>query len=125
MLVQHTIRYGFGLIVLGLASYFLTSTPSNTALIPAAFGVPILICGFVARNEARRKHALHVTSLLALLGIFGTVSGLLKLPGLLIGNPVPRPGAVIAQSIMAVASMWYFWLCLQSFIEARRRRRGV
>ena len=54
-----TRTFGLILIVLGLASYFLTGRVSVTALIPAFFGSVFIILALVARNESARKHAMH------------------------------------------------------------------
>jgi len=57
------------LIVLGVASYQLTGRTSLTAMIPAFFGVVLLVCAFVARSsEAARKHAMHAAVAVGLLG---------------------------------------------------------
>src|SRR5258708_27140259 len=97
---------------------------SPTALIPAAFGVLLAIFGVLARDDKRRKMAMHVAVVVGLLGFLGTLSGLIKLPTLLSGGIVQRPAAVIAQSIMAVLMAIYVALCVKPFIDARRRRAG-
>ena len=120
-----TIGFGIVLIVLGLGGYFGTDRVSLTALIPAAFGLLLVIFGALARDEKRRKLAMHIAVTVGLLGFLGTVSGLVKLPTLLSGGEVARPAAVIAQSIMAVLMAIYVAMCVKSFIDARRRRAGA
>ena len=120
-----TIGFGIVLIVLGLGGYFGTDRVSLTALIPAAFGLLLVIFGALARDEKRRKMAMHIAVTIGLLGFLGTVSGLVKLPTLLSGGEVARPAAVIAQSIMAVLMAVYVGMCVKSFIDARRRRAGA
>ena len=61
-----TRTFGLILIVLGLASYFLTGRVSVTALIPAFFGAVFVILALVARNESARKHAMHAAVALGL-----------------------------------------------------------
>lgn len=112
--------FGVALILLGLGAYFLSDTTSFTALIPAFFGAPLLGLGALARNERFRKHAMHGAMGLALLGLFGTFGGLLKLPTLLAGGELARPTAVLVQSIMAVLSIGYLAVGIKSFIAARR-----
>jgi fluoride ion exporter CrcB/FEX len=124
-LANTTIGFGIVLIVLGLGGYFGTDRVSPTALIPAAFGLLLLIFGALARDEKRRKLAMHIAVTVGLLGFLGTVSGLVKLPTLLSGGEVARPAAVIAQSIMAVLMAVYVGMCVKSFIDARRRRAGA
>jgi hypothetical protein len=117
-----TIGIAIALIVLGLGGYFGTGTPSLTALIPALFGVILLALGALARNPSRRKLAMHVAVVVGLLGLLGSLRGLIKLPDLLGGGAVERPAAVIAQSVMAVLLGIYVALCIKSFIDARRTR---
>jgi hypothetical protein len=117
-----TIVFGILLILLGLGGWFGSGGASMTALIPAAFGIVLLILGVIARNEKVRKHAMHVAVIVGLLGFFGSASGLLSLPAVLSGEPVERPAAVISKSIMAVLSLLYVARCVKSFIDARRNR---
>jgi hypothetical protein len=121
-LATTTIGFGVVLILLGLGGYFGTDMVSLTALIPAAFGLLLVIFGILARDDKRRKLAMHIAVTVGLLGFLGTVPGLLKLPTLLSGGVVQRPPAVIAQSIMAVLMAIYVGMCVKSFIDARRRR---
>ncbi len=115
-----TIGLGFVLIALGLGSYFGTGRASVTALIPAFFGLPLLILGLVARNERRRKTAIPIAVGIGLLGFAGTVTGLTKLPVLLTGGELARPAAVAVQSAMAIVCVIFVLLCVGSFIKARR-----
>jgi len=108
-----------------LGGYFGSDRVSLTALIPAAFGLLLVIFGALARDEKRRKMAMHIAVTIGLLGFLGTVSGLLQLPTLLSGGVVERPGAVVSKSIMAVLMAIYVGMCVKSFIDARRRRAGA
>jgi len=121
MLANKTIATGVALIVLGLAGYFGAGAASLTALIPAAFGVVLAALGAAARNDARRKLAMHIAVVVGLIGFFGSVSGLLKLPRLVAGDEVARPLAVVAQSVMALLTAYFVVLCVKSFIDARRK----
>ncbi len=117
-----TIAFGAALILLGLASYVLTEGVSVTALIPAFFGVPLLLAGVLARNERYRMHSMHAAAALGLLGFLGSAPGLIALLTLASGGQVARPAAVIAQSIMAILMATFVALCVKSFREARRQR---
>jgi len=117
-----TIAYGALLIGLGLSGYFGSGRVSITALIPVFFGVPIVILGIVARNEKLRKHAMHGTVLLALLGFFGSARGLSGAVVFLGGGQLERPGAAIAQLVMAFLSLIYIGIAIRSFVSARRNR---
>jgi hypothetical protein len=117
-----TILFAVLLIILGIAGYIPTSAP--TALIPAAVGVLLLICGVLARREGMRKHAMHAAAAIALIGLLGSVGGLIKLPTVINGTATGRPAAIIAQSIMAVLMTVFVALCVRSFIAARKNRIG-
>ena len=111
-----TIALGVALIVLGLAGYFLTGAVSLTALIPAAFGLVIALAGVLARDDRMRKHAMHAAVLVALLGFLGSIRGVLQIGALLDGTAA-RPAAVVAQTIMAVLTLGYIVIAVQSFIR--------
>ncbi len=115
-----TIGLGLVLIVLGLGGYFGTGRESVTALIPAFFGLPLLILGLIACNERRRRIAIPIAFGIGLLGVAGTVRGLMKLPVLLTGGELERPTAVAVQAAMAIVCLVFVLLCVWSFIKARR-----
>ena len=117
-----TIALGVALIILGLAGYFLTGAASLTALIPAAFGLVIALSGLIARDERRRKHAMHAAVVVALLGFLGSVRGLLQIGDVFDGTAA-RPPAVIAQTIMAVLTLAYIVMAVRSFVKARTVNR--
>ncbi len=116
-----TLALGVVLIILGLAGYFLTGGVSLTALIPAAFGLVIALAGLLARDEGKRKHAMHAAVAFALLGFLGSVRGVLQIGALLAGTAA-RPAAVVSQTLMAVLTLGYIVMAVRSFIEARKRR---
>ena len=116
-----TIALGVVLIVLGLTGYFLTGAASVTALIPAFFGIVIALLGLVARDERRRKHAIHGAVFIALLGFLGSARGLLGIGDVFAGTAA-RPAAVISQSLMALLTLGYIVMAVRSFIAARRSR---
>jgi len=116
-----TIALGVALIVLGLAGYFLTGMASVTALIPAFFGTVIALAGLIARDERKRKHAMHAAVAIALIGFLGSIRGLLQI-GSVFDGTAARPAAVISQAIMAVLTLGYVVMGVRSFIAARRSR---
>ena len=118
-----TVGLGVALIILGLAGYFRTGAASVTALIPAAFGIVIVVAGLIGRDERRRKHAIHVAVVVALLGLLGSVRGLLQIGDVFAGTAA-RPAAVVSQAVMAVLTLGYVILAVRSFIAARRSRDG-
>lgn len=113
---------GVALMCLGVGGYMLTHGVSWTALIPAAFGVMLLLLGAWGRDERRRKTAMHVAVAVGLLGLAGSARGLMSLPTLLSGGNVERPAAVYSQSMMALVLSAYLVLAIRSFVRARRGR---
>lgn len=113
-----TIVFGLVLTLLGLTGYFLTGTSSFTALIPAAFGLLLLVLGFIARSEATRKHAMHAAAAVALVGFVGALMSLLRTPA-----GVRSAVALYSQLAMVVLTGLFVALCVKSFIAARRARR--
>jgi hypothetical protein len=117
------ILFGVLLIALGLIGWFGTGMESPTALIPSVFGLLLVVAGVIARNESRRKHAMHAAAMVGLLGLLGSASGLLQLPALLAGGEVVRPAAAASKSAMAVLCAVFVALCVKSFIAARKARK--
>lgn len=122
-MASFTIRVGAILIVAGLAGYVLTGATSVTALIPAAIGVALVVLGLVAvRQPDLRPHAMHAAMVVALLGLVGSVGGLVALPGALASGGGVRP-AIALRAVMALMLVVYLAVGVTSFIHARRARR--
>ena len=119
-----TIALGVALIILGLAGYFLTAGVSLTALIPAAFGLVIALSGLLARDDRKRKHAMHAAVFIALLGFLGSARGLLRIGDVFDGTAA-RPAAIVAQTIMAVLTLGYIVMAVRSFVKARMVNRKL
>src|SRR5258708_16216572 len=95
---------------------------SPTALIPAAFGLLLIVFGVMAKDEKRRKMAMHIAVTVGLLGFLGTITGLLKLFTMLAGGEGARPTAVGAPSIMAILMLVYVPISPKSLTPTRPRR---
>jgi phosphoglycerol transferase MdoB-like AlkP superfamily enzyme len=119
-----SIIYGIIFILMGLISYFGISSESITALIPAFFGIPMLILGWLGLNEKYLKHTMHGAAVLMLLGFFGTIGGLIKFFKLLGGVQPERPAAVIVQAIMALMCILFLVFAVKSFIDARKNKKS-
>lgn len=113
-----TIAFGLLLTALGLVGYFL-SPISVTALIPAFFGIILLVLGFLARADSMRKHAMHAAAAVGLVGFIGAVLSLLR-------GPLEARSALAnaAQISMALIMGVFVALCVKSFRDARRARAG-
>lgn len=102
------------LVGLGLWGYFSSESPSNTALIPVAFGVILLLLnGGVRRENKIIAHIAVVLTLLVLLGLAMPMKGSIAR-----GNTMGmvRVGLMILSTIVA---MVYF---VKSFIAARKSK---
>ena len=117
-----TIGFGLVLAALGLGGYVATGRTSLTALIPLAFGLLLLVCGVLARQESLRKHAMHAAAALGLLGFLGPLRVLPQMLHLLGGQDVPHRTAVLDQLAMMVLCGVFLALCIRSFVMARRAR---
>jgi hypothetical protein len=115
-----TIYVGGFLIALGLIGYFGTSMVSWTALIPAFFGLPLVILGVLALQEGWRKHAMHAAVVVGLVGFLGGAFSFLR--PLLSGGEM-KPMAATMQALMALTCAAFVGLGVKSFIDARRARK--
>jgi hypothetical protein len=131
-----TILCGAVLVVIGLDGYadvvglvrpHLTHQP--TALIPVFFGAVLVLCGLAAFRPSLLKHAMHLAATVGLIGLVaGAAMGLPKLPRLLAGESHSesfRPSAVRSQLWTAGVCLVFVVLCVNSFIQARRRRQAA
>ena len=117
---KHALLFGALLSALGIALYLGTGRASMTALIPTlGFGLPLLVCGFLARKESLRMHAMHGAALFGLLGVLGGFG--MGIPKLLKGNQSP---AVLGQLVMGVLCLVFVYLCVQSFVAVRKAREA-
>ncbi|MGH9361352.1 MAG: hypothetical protein ACRD2T_05500 [Thermoanaerobaculia bacterium] len=120
-----TVVYGALLITLGVGFYLGTGQASPTALIPAFFGLAVVLCGVLARRERLLKHAMHAAAALGLFAFLGGLPGLVRALALLGGGEVARRTAVLEQAAMALLSLVFVVLCVKSFLDARRARRPL
>ena len=110
-----SIIVGILLIGLGVVLYFSTGSKSPTAMIPSFFGLPILLCGIIARNENKRKMAAHIA---VLFGLLGTLGGLGMGMKKILTNEVGT--AAVGMVTMGLLCLIYLIACIKSFIAARK-----
>ena len=101
------------------------SKRSVTALIPAFTGGLLLIFGLIALNERWRMHAMHGAVLIGLLGFLAAggrgASGVAKV---MTSDVAVNGRSLFFVCAMAVLCGVYVGLSVNSFIQARKRRRA-
>jgi hypothetical protein len=121
------IVFGALLIALGLEGYYDfggllgVGRQQPTALIPTYFGGGLVLCGLAAlAGGAARKHAMHLAALVAAFGMGGALYRPVQAlrAGTFDFNQMPTR----LQLAMAVLCLAFVLLCVQSFVNARRRR---
>ena len=91
---------------------------SGTALIPAYVGVALVALGLLALKDALRKHAMHGAAMIGVLGLLAAVGRIL-----MTGSVQGVGGASLIT--MALLCGVFVALCVNSFLQARRRRRAA
>lgn len=91
---------------------------SGTALIPAYLGAVLVVLGLLAFKESLLKHAMHGAAMIGLLGLLASVGRIL-----ITGKVQGVGGASLVA--MALLCAIFIALCVNSFVQARRRRRAV
>jgi hypothetical protein len=109
------------LIALGLWGKYGTGTPSNTALIPAGFGVVLVVLGLLALKESLLKHAMHAA---AAVGLLGLLAGGGRFVQKWVAEGKVEGPASVSTGLMALICAAFVGLCVNSFLAARRRRRA-
>jgi sugar phosphate permease len=126
MMAKPAIVIALLLIGLGLFGYSQaevkeeTGKKSMTAMIPAFFGAPILVCGILALDPKKRKHAMHGAATVGLLGFLGSAA---MLPKTLKAEEVSQL-KVITQGGMAILCLVFVVMCIRSFIAARQEMQA-
>jgi len=112
---------GILLILIGILGYVFSLIDGNTsvtALIPAAFGLLLVIFGFLAKSkENLRKHLMHAAVLVGLLGFLIPTIRLASQ-----ASNIKVSLAVLSQAAMALVCLFFVILSIQSFVNARRNR---
>jgi hypothetical protein len=91
---------------------------SGTALIPAYVGAALVVLGLLAMKESLLKHAMHGAAMVGLLGLLAAIGRILTT-----GKVAGVGGASLIG--MTVLCAVFVALCINSFIQARRRRRAA
>ncbi len=118
-----TVLIGLMLVLVGLGGYgyaFATKGAeghvSPTALIPAAIGLLIMLCGVLSIfKESLRKHLMHAALVIALIGAIASAATL----------SFTATAATASKSITAVLCLALVLFGIRSFIAARRERVDI
>ena len=112
--------YGIFLIVWGIGVTILSDSQSITSLIPAIFGLPIIILSFFAKKFPERKKLLmHIVVLIGLIIFLG---GLDLIRGLIQGNIFVNLWASSSKFMMIISGLVFTILCIKSFIFNRKNK---
>lgn len=125
---KFALLFGLLLAVLGIASYLEAlgpnvgsdGKPSMTALIPTWFGLALMLLGTLSLLlPHQRKHFMHLAAVVGLLGAIGGLVPMIR-GGLDLGK-----ASVLAGVLMTLLSAIFEFLCVKSFIDARKARQNA
>ena len=112
--------YGIFLTVWGIGVTILSDSQSITSLIPAIFGLPIIILSFFAKKfPDRKKLLMHIVVLIGLIIFLG---GLDLIRGLIQGNIFVNLWASSSKFMMIISGLVFTILCIKSFIFNRKNK---
>lgn len=120
------IVFGVLLVVLGVAGFVMTGNVHPTALIPAWFGLALVICGGMANTPDARRRMLwmHIAVTIGLVGF--VFPGVMAIREGMAAHGVPamhtEAVAFKHQVAMSILCLIFTAVCVRSFIAARRGR---
>jgi hypothetical protein len=95
---------------------------SSTALIPAYLGAALVLLGLLALKESLLKHAMHAAATIGLIGLLAAGG---RLAASLIKSGMVQGVGGTSLSLMTLLCAVFVALCVNSFIQVRRRRRAA
>jgi len=116
-------KTSLGLMVLGIAFYFISTTGSITTLIPTVLGGIIYLLVFLSEMYPNQhRHFAHAILFILGVGVGATYKSVLAIFGYLVsGDALLRPLATIEQFTTFVLCLVAIIIGVQSFIEARKK----
>jgi len=108
------------LVGIGVIGYFVGGRASVTALIPAFFGVPLLLSSALALKPSRLKMGMHIAAMFGLLG-FVMPAGMLASKAA--KGTLEWKLSTYSMLSMSIVSLIFVVLCVKSFIDVRRARQ--
>lgn len=94
---------------------------SGTALIPAYLGAGLVVLGLLAFKEKLLKHAMHAAAMIGLIGLLA--AGIRLILSLVRKGKIEGVGGASLTTTTLLSAV-FLALCVNSFIQARRRRRA-
>src|SRR5579859_2323157 len=112
MMAWPTIICGALLVADGLVGYIQQEPgkESPTALIPSAFGLVLMVCGFVAFSDKLRKHVMHLAVIVGLVGAIGGFMPLIRQYNKN-GSFDPAKPSAISGELMILICLVFVGLC--------------
>tara|TARA_B100000941_G_scaffold238865_1_gene182000 strand:+ start:480 stop:872 length:393 start_codon:yes stop_codon:yes gene_type:complete len=115
-----SIYYGAFLIFWGLLVSVLSQSSSITSFIPAFFGLPILIFGYLTLTfPSKKKLFMHIAVLFGLLAFLGGFDVMRN-----VSNLFDNFWADLSKFMLLLTGFAYTYLCIKSFIFARKNKIG-
>ena len=115
-----SITYGIFLIIWGVAVSFISGSNSLTSFIPSIFGLPILLFSWLTvKLPSKKKLFMHIVvsfGLIVFIGCLDFSRGLLK------GTSFNNMWADTSKLMMLITGFIFTFLCVKSFIFARKSR---
>lgn len=116
-IINAAFKAGIALMIVGLYGYFAGGRESATALIPAFFGLPIILSGIWAKKNL--KMGMHVA---ALFGLLGFIAPLGRVIPKAIKGEFDFDLAGTSMIVMSLICLVFVIQCVQSFKAARREK---
>jgi uncharacterized membrane protein len=125
MMAWPTIICGVVLVVDGVVGYLQqdAGSASPTALIPAAIGGVLILCGLLAFKDNLRKHVMHLAAMVGLIGAVGGFMPLMRQYNKT-GSFDPTKPSAISGEVLILVCLIFVGLCVKSFIDARKARQA-
>ena len=115
-----SIVYGIFLIIWGVAVSSISGSNSLTSFIPSVFGLPILLFSFLTiKFPNKKKLFMHIV---VTFGLIVFIGGLDFSRGLLKGTLFNNIWADTSKLMMLITGLIFTFLCVKSFIFARKNR---
>jgi len=116
-----SIIYGIFLILWGVAVSLISGSNSLTSFIPSMFGLPILLFAFLTiKFPNKKKLFMHIV---VSFGLIVFIGGLDFSRGLLKGISFNNMWADISKLMMLITGLIFTFLCVKSFIFARKNKQ--